>query len=160
MTTDRAAAGPAHLLRTRRFLPLLVTQTLGALNDNLFKNALVVLALFQAAEHGPVLVALSGGVFILPYVAFSALAGQIADRGEKSRLSRLTKLWEIALMVLAAIGFLTGSLALLMVVLFGLGMQATFFSPLKYAILPDHLHEKELVAGNGLIADLDAWITM
>ena len=81
-----ASAGPAHLLRTQRFLPLLVTQTLGALNDNLFKNALVVLALFQAAEHGgPVLVALSGGVFILPYVALSALAGQLADHGEKSR---------------------------------------------------------------------------
>jgi acyl-[acyl-carrier-protein]-phospholipid O-acyltransferase / long-chain-fatty-acid--[acyl-carrier-protein] ligase len=146
-----AAAGPAHLLRTRRFLPLLVTQTLGALNDNLFKNALVVLALFQAAERGPVLVALSGGVFILPYVVFSALAGQLADRGEKARLIRITKLFEIALMVLAAIGFLTGSLALLMTVLFGLGVQATFFSPLKYAILPDHLREEELVAGNGLI---------
>ena len=146
-----ATSGPARFLRTRRFLPLLVTQTLGALNDNLFKNALVVLALFQAGEHGPVLVALSGGVFILPYVLFSALAGQLADRGEKSRLIRATKLWEVALMALAAIGFLTGSMALLMAVLFGLGMQATFFSPLKYSILPDHLQEQELVAGNGLI---------
>lgn len=145
------STGPAHLLRTRRFLPLLVTQTLGALNDNLFKNALVVLALFQAGEHGPVLVALSGGVFILPYVLFSALAGQLADRGEKARLIRATKLWELGLMALAALGFLTGGMALLMAVLFGLGMQATFFSPLKYAILPDHLREEELVAGNGLI---------
>jgi MFS family permease len=139
------------LLRSRRFLPLFLTQALGAINDNMFKNALVVLALFRLAHVGPVLVALAGGVFLLPYALFSATAGQIADAFEKSRLIRLVKFWELGLMLLASIGFLTGSFAALMAVLFGLGVQATFFSPLKYGILPDHLHGEALVAGNGLV---------
>ncbi len=139
------------LLGTRRFLPLFVTQALGAANDNLFKNALVVLALYRLAHTGPIIVALAGGVFILPYALFSATAGQIADKFEKSRLIRLVKFWELGLMVLATAGFLTGSVLALMLVLFGLGIQATFFSPLKYGILPDLLGEAELIAGNGLI---------
>jgi acyl-[acyl-carrier-protein]-phospholipid O-acyltransferase/long-chain-fatty-acid--[acyl-carrier-protein] ligase len=139
------------LLKVRRFLPLFLTQALGALNDNLFKNALAVLALFRAAEGGPEIVAMASGIFIAPYVLFSATAGQLADRYEKSRLIRITKGFEVLLMVIAATGFLTGSLPLLLVVLFGLGCQATFFSPLKYAILPTHLADSELVAGNGLI---------
>jgi MFS family permease len=130
---------------------LFTTQFLGAINDNLFKNALVVLVLYRVASAGPILVALAGGVFILPYALFSALAGQLADRYEKSRMIRLTKFLELAIMLLAALGFLTGNVAALMGVLFGLGVQATFFSPLKYGILPEHLHEDELVAGNGLI---------
>ena len=141
----------APLLRSRRFLPLFVTQFLGALNDNLFKNALVVLALFQAGAQGPVLVAAAGGVFILPYVLFASIAGELADRYDKARLIRLMKWWECALMVTAAAGFLTGQIGFLMVVLFGLGVQATFFSPLKYGILPDHLGVDEIVAGNGYI---------
>ncbi|HTC07678.1 MAG TPA: MFS transporter [Acetobacteraceae bacterium] len=139
------------LLRTRRFLPLFVTQFLGALNDNLFKNAMVVLALFQAGTHGPVLVAAAGGVFILPFILFASLAGELADRYEKAHLLRLMKWWEVALMVLAAIGFLTGTITGLMLVLFGLGIQATFFSPLKYGIMPDHLTVDEILAGNGYI---------
>jgi MFS family permease len=139
------------LLRTSRFLPLFATQMLGAINDNLFKNALVVLALYRLTAGGPILVALAGGVFILPYALFSALAGQLADANEKSRLIVLTKLWELAIMLLAAAAFLTGSITMLMLVLFGLGVQATFFSPLKYGILPDHLPADALVAGNGLI---------
>ena len=142
---------PVPLLQARRFLPLFVTQFLGALNDNLFKNALGVMALFASAQHGNELVAIGLGVFILPYVLFSSVAGELADRTEKSRLIRATKLWELGLMAVGAVGFLTASLPLLMVVLFGLGIQATFFSPLKYGILPDHLAEAELVAGNGLI---------
>ena len=141
----------APLLKTKRFLPLFVTQTLGAFNDNLFKNALAVLALFKASEGGPEIVAMASGIFIAPYLLFSATAGQIADRGEKSRLIRLTKIWEVLLMLAATAAFLTGSLPALLAVLFGLGVQATFFSPLKYAILPAHLAESELVAGNGLI---------
>ena len=140
------------LLTSRRLGPLLVTQTLGAVNDNLFKNALVVLILFRAQQAGaPALVAIAGGVFILPYLLFSATAGQIADKFEKSRTILAVKLWEVALMALAAVGFYQGSLGVLFAVLFGLGMQATFFSPLKYSILPAHLAETELVAGNGLI---------
>jgi acyl-[acyl-carrier-protein]-phospholipid O-acyltransferase/long-chain-fatty-acid--[acyl-carrier-protein] ligase len=139
------------LLRSRRFLPLFITQFLGALNDNLFKNALVVLALFQAGAQGPVLVAAAGGVFILPYVLFASIAGELADRYDKARLIRLMKWWECGLMVTAAVGFLSGQIGFLMVVLFGLGVQATFFSPLKYGILPDHLGVDEIVAGNGYI---------
>jgi MFS family permease len=139
------------LLGGRRFLPLFVTQALGAANDNLFKNALVVLALYRLTHTGPIIVALAGGVFILPYALLSATAGQIADKFEKSRLIRLVKFWELGLMVLATAGFLTGSITALMLVLFGLGIQATFFSPLKYGILPDLLNGRELIAGNGLI---------
>ena len=142
---------PAPLLQASRFLPLFITQFLGALNDNLFKNALGVMALFASARYGNELVAIGLGIFILPYVLFSSVAGQLADRTEKSRLIRATKLWELGLMAVGAAGFLTASLPLLMAVLFGLGIQATFFSPLKYGILPDHLAEAELVAGNGLI---------
>ncbi len=143
--------GGFALLKTARFLPLFTTQALGAINDNLFKNALVVLALYRLTAAGPILVALAGGVFILPYVLFSCLAGQLADRFEKSRLIRLTKYWELGLMIPAAAGFLTGNIAVLMTVLFGLGVQASFFSPLKYGMLPGVLHEDELIAGNGLI---------
>ena len=140
------------LITSRRLGPLIVTQTLGAMNDNLFKNALVVLILFRSAEAaGPALVALAGGVFILPYVLFSATAGQVADRFEKSRSILLMKWAEVALMLLATAGFLLESTPLLFAVLFGLGVQATFFSPLKYGILPDHLHTDELVAGNGMV---------
>ena len=87
------------LLRTRRFLPLFVAQTLGALNDNLFKNALVVMVVFRMASGGAELVALAGGLFIAPYVLFSALAGQLADRYDKARVLRLNKLAEVALML-------------------------------------------------------------
>jgi acyl-[acyl-carrier-protein]-phospholipid O-acyltransferase/long-chain-fatty-acid--[acyl-carrier-protein] ligase len=139
------------LLRARRFLPLFLTQALGALNDNLFKNALVVLVIYRAVPSGPALVALAGGVFILPYAMFASLAGQLADRWDKSRLIRLTKLFELALTVLAAAALLSGSVAALLAVLFGLGVQATFFGPLKYSILPDHLAEAELLRGNALV---------
>ena len=140
------------LLTSRRLLPLLVTQALGAINDNMFKTALSVLVLFKASGSGGAeLVPLANGVFILPYLLFSATAGQLADRFEKSRLMRATKLFELALMAVAALGLWLGSTKLLFAVLFGLGIQATFFGPLKYAVLPTHLRESELVAGNGLV---------
>jgi len=139
------------MFERRRFWPLFWTQALGAVNDNLFKNALVVLAIFRLAHVGPVIVAASGGVFLLPYALFSATAGDLADGFEKSRLIRWVKFWELGLMVLASMGFFTGSFALLLAVLFGLGVQAAFFSPLKYGILPDHLQNEALIAGNGLV---------
>ena len=139
------------LLRSRRLLPLLTTQTLGAVNDNMFKNALVVLVLFRFAGGGPALVAAAGGIFILPYVILSATAGQLADRFEKSRSIVWVKVWELALMVLGAVGFILDNTTLLFGTLFGLGMQATVFSPLKYGILPSHLADNELVRGNGMI---------
>lgn len=142
---------PAPLLLTRRFLPLFLTQGLGALNDNLFKNALVVLIVFRGRESGAVLVALAGGVFILPYLLFSAIAGQLADRFDKARLIRINKAAEIALMLAGAAGLLTGSVPLLLAVLFGLGVQAAFFGPLKYGILPERLGADELLRGNALV---------
>jgi len=144
-------AAPVNLLRTRRFLPLFLSQSLGALNDNMFKNALVALVIFQLHEGGTALVALAGGLFILPYVLLSATAGQLADRLDKSRLLRWTKLAEVALMGVAAWALLAVNIPGLLVVLFGLGIQAAFFSPLKFGLLPDHLLHDELVRGNALI---------
>ncbi len=140
------------LLWSRRLGPLLLAQMGSAFNDNLFKNALVVLIAIQAAGSGsPTLVAAAGAVFILPYLILSATAGQIADRFEKSRTIAWVKAMEVALMALAAASFLLHSLPLQFVVLFGLGVQATLFGPLKYGILPGLLREPELLAGNGLM---------
>jgi acyl-[acyl-carrier-protein]-phospholipid O-acyltransferase/long-chain-fatty-acid--[acyl-carrier-protein] ligase len=146
---------PLTLLASRRFGPLFATQFLGAANDNLFKNALIIMVVFrlgQASAIPPaVMVTLAAGVFILPFFLLSATAGQLADAHDKARLIRLVKLAEVALMASAAAGFISESLGLLMVVLFGLGVHSTFFGPLKYAILPDHLEPADLVAGNALI---------
>ena len=140
------------LLARKRFLPLFVTQFLGALNDNLFKNALIVmLALKVAGEDSDLLINLAAGLFVLPFLLFSAQAGQIAERCEKAWLMRRIKLAEIAVMLLAAAGFLLDSLAILMGVLFLMGTQSALFGPVKYAILPQHLRVEELVGGNGLI---------
>ncbi len=143
------------LLGSRRFLPLFVTQFLGAMNDNVFKNAFVILVLYGMGDiAGPaaqVMVTVAAGVFILPYFLFSATAGQLADAFEKSRLIRRIKLAEVAVMALGAVGLQLGDPWLLMAVLFLMGAQSAFFGPVKYGILPDHLAEGELVGGNGLI---------
>jgi acyl-[acyl-carrier-protein]-phospholipid O-acyltransferase/long-chain-fatty-acid--[acyl-carrier-protein] ligase len=143
------------LLKTRRFLPLFVTQFLGAFNDNVFKNALIIMMTYQAAEKVSVdprlLVTASAGIFILPFFLFSAMAGQLADKFEKSRMIRIVKFIEIPLMAVAAIGFYLENYWLLMGVLFCAGTHSTFFGPLKYSILPDHLKEDELIGGNALV---------
>lgn len=159
MTTETTA--PKHhsqfrLLGSSRFLPLFFTQALGAFNDNIFKNALVILITYSAAAslHGidtQTLVALAGGIFILPFFLFSATAGQLADKLPKPDLVRKVKLLEIAIMIAAAIGFAIESQILLLVVLFFLGVQATLFGPLKYGLLPELLEEDELIGGNALI---------
>ncbi len=129
-----------------------MTKFLGALNYIFFKNALVILILYRlAGEDGQILVTVAAGAFILPFFLFSATAGQLADKFEKSRLIRLIKMAEILIMVLAVAGFLWGESYLMMAVLFLMGIQSTFFGPLKYAILPDHLREDELIGGNALI---------
>lgn len=144
-----------HLLRTRRFLPLFLTQFLGAFNDNTFKNALVVLLTFQAAHWttlAPGLLAnLAAGLFILPFFLFSATAGQLADKYDKARLARLVKLLEMAIMVIAWIGFVRESLAWLLVALALLGVHSSLFGPVKYALLPQHLKPDELLGGNALV---------
>jgi 1-acyl-sn-glycerol-3-phosphate acyltransferase len=143
------------LLRERRFAPFFWTQFLGAANDNVFKNAFVVFVTFEAASRLAVdagmIVNLIGAVFILPFMLFSATSGQLADKYEKSRLIRMVKLFEIAIMGIGLAGFLAPSVALLFVALALLGIHSTLFGPVKYAILPQHLAHDELVGGNGLV---------
>jgi hypothetical protein len=141
------------LFRERRFAPFFGTQFLGAFNDNLYKNAVVILIAFSglSAAQADALVNLAAGIFILPFFLFSATSGQLADKLEKSRLIRAVKLAEIVIMALAAVGLLLESVPLLLVVLFSLGAQATVFGPVKYSILPQHLRSHELVGGNGLV---------
>lgn len=143
------------LLGQRRFLPLFVTQFLGALNDNVFKNALVILVTYKAAAaagmNGQIMATIAAGLFILPFFLFSATAGRFADKFEKSKLIAAIKLCEIAIMGLAVWGFLNNNLPLLFGVVFLMGLHSTFFGPVKYGILPDHLGRDELLAGNGLI---------
>ncbi len=139
-----------HSLNSRHFIPLFIAQTLGALNDNLFKNALVILALYRLSPgQASALSALSGGLFLLPYILVSAPAGQLADAHDKARLILWTKYWELGLTVLALIGFLTGDFPFLLAVLLGLGLQAAFFSPLKYGLLPELFAADQLIKANG-----------
>jgi 1-acyl-sn-glycerol-3-phosphate acyltransferase len=144
-----------RLFGERRFAPFFGAQLLGAFNDNLYKNALVILVTYQAASWtrmDPVLLAnLAAGLFILPFVLFSALAGQLADRFDKAALIRAIKFAEIPIMAVAGIGFARGDVGLLLFALFLMGTQSAFFGPVKYAILPQVLRENELVGGNGLV---------
>ena len=148
-------SGQFGLLKTRRFAPFFATQFLGAFNDNLFKNALIVLLTFQAAQWTTIkpelLANLAAGIFILPFFLFSATAGQLADKYDKALLARLVKVLEMLIMGVAAAGFFIHSLPVLLVALFLLGLHSTLFGPVKYAILPQHLHQDELVGGNALI---------
>jgi len=144
-----------EILKSRRFLPLFLTQFLGAFNDNVYKNALVILITYVAADKADMdarlLVTAAAGIFIMPFFLFSAIAGQLADKYEKSRMIRYVKLCEILLMLIAALGFYLQDVYLLLTVLFLMGTQSSFFGPLKYSILPDHLHEDEIIGGNGLV---------
>jgi hypothetical protein len=143
------------LLKQKRFAPYFFTQFLGAFNDNVYKNALIIFIAFQSAglttNDTHTLINLSAGLFILPFFLFSATAGQFADKYEKSYLIRKIKLLEIIIMVLAVIGFYWGSISLLIGVLFLMGTQSTLFGPIKYSILPQHLKSAELIGGNGLV---------
>ncbi len=156
-SSAHAMAHPSQfdLLKQRRFAPFFWTQFLGAGNDNIYKNALVIFVAYHAAAQAGLdantLVNLAAGLFILPFMLLSATAGQLADKYEKSRLIRLVKLLEIAIMVVGAIGFFLPNLALLFVALFLMGVHSTLFGPVKYAILPQHLTSEELVGGNGLV---------
>ena len=152
-----------HLVHSRRFLPLFVTQLLGAFNDNLFKNAMVlfvVYSVYNSETAEAQFSAIASGLFILPFFLFSALAGQLADMRDKARIIRIVKACEIGIMavggtglVLAWQGFATTAAAipLMLLALFAMGVHSTFFCPIKYAILPQHLHEDEVLAGTGLV---------
>lgn len=143
------------ILKSRKFLPLFLTQFLGAFNDNLLKTALALLVTFQIGRELPVkseiLVPLSAGIFILPFFLFSATAGQFADKIDRAKIARIVKLAEIAIMLVAALGFLLPSVLLLFVTIFGMGVHSAVFGPVKYAILPQHLDGKELLEGNAYV---------
>jgi predicted MFS family arabinose efflux permease len=152
-----------YLLRQRRFLPLFATQLLNAFNDNLYKNAMVLFVVYEvyrSAEDEAQFSALASGLFILPFFVLSALSGQLADMRDKARIIRLVKAAEIFIMLVGAAGLLlawqdmlTTSVAipLMLAALLAMGVHSTFFGPIKYAILPQHLKKDEVLAGTGLI---------
>jgi len=152
-----------HLLKQRRFLPLFATQLLNAFNDNLFKNAMVLFVVYQvynSTEEEARFSAVASAVFILPFFVLSALAGQLADMRDKAKIIRWVKLCEIGIMIVGATGLLmawqgvlTESVAipLMLLALFAMGIHSTFFGPIKYAILPQHLKREEVLPGTGLV---------
>ena len=143
------------LLRQRRFAPFFATQFLGAFNDNVFRNGLIIVVTFQGAElfgmNASQLANIAGALFILPFFLFSAIAGQLADKYEKSGLMRRIKMLEIFLMAVAAWAFVRQDFAVLFLLLFLMGFQSTLFGPVKYAYLPQQLAVGELIGGNALV---------
>ena len=144
----------SHLLRSRRFLPLFSTQFLGAFNDSLFKQAVVLFVTYQLYSNPAKefqFSAIAQGLFILPFFLFSALAGQLADDHDKSRLIRIIKAAEIGIMMIGGAGILLASVPLMLAAVFAMGVHSTFFGPIKYAILPQHLEKDEVLGGTGLV---------
>ena len=143
------------LMSEQRFRPFFFTQFLGAFNDNVFKTALITLVAFHTANlttiDGGTLATLLPGLFILPFFLFSATAGQLADKFEKSQIIRYVKVIEICIMLFASAGFFLHNIWLLAMALFMMGMHSTIFGPVKYSYLPQHLKENELIGGNGMI---------
>ena len=152
-----------NLLTKRRFLPLFVTQFLNAFNDNLYKNAMVLFVVYQllndeAAETW--FSALTTAIFIIPFFTLSALSGQLADARDKAKIIRIVKACEIGIMIVGAGGLAMGlagvmvnslAIPLMLLALFAMGVHSTFFGPIKYAVLPQHLHRHEVLAGTGLV---------
>jgi MFS family permease len=143
-----------HLLRARRFLPLFSTQFLGAFNDSLFKQAVVLFVTYQLYSNASkelVFSSIAQGLFILPFFLFSALAGQLADDHDKARLIRIVKLAEIGIMIVGGAGIMLANIPLMLAAVCAMGIHSTFFGPIKYAILPQHLHKDEVLGGTGLV---------
>ncbi len=153
-----------HLLTTKRFLPLFLTQFLGALNEHVCKNTLVILITYAAmgsVGFSPqIMVAVATGLFILPFFLFSATAGQLADKWDKAKLIRIIKFIEILLISSAAGGFFLGNVTFMLSILFLMGILSAFFGPLKYGILPDHLKDNELIGGNAFIEARHVFISI
>ncbi len=143
------------IIAKRRFLPIFIAQFLGAFNDNVFRYALIILVTYRMADKiffsPQVMVAFAAATFLLPFFLFSAIAGEVADKFGKSQLIRCAKAAEIAIMLLGIVGIYAESILIMLTALFLAGVQATFFGPLKYGILPQHLRKDELITGNGLI---------
>jgi MFS family permease len=143
-----------HLLRARRFLPLFATQFLGAFNDSLFKQAVVLFVTYQLYSNPAKefqFSAIAQGLFILPFFLFSALSGQLADDHDKARLIRIIKLAEIGIMIVGGAGLMLANIPLMLAAVFAMGIHSTFFGPIKYAILPQHLRKDEVLGGTGLV---------
>ncbi|WP_118856704.1 MFS transporter [Sphingomonas mesophila] len=143
-----------HLLRTRRFVPIFLTQFLGAFNDNLFRTAMVMLVIYgiyRDPQQEATFSAIAGGLFILPFFVLSALAGQLADERDKAAIVRIVKTAEILIMLVGAAGLLLQNVPALLFALCAMGIHSTFFGPIKYAILPQHLRGDEVLAGTGLV---------
>ena len=144
----------AHLLRSRRFLPLFSTQFLGAFNDSLFKQAVVLFVVYQLYSNPAkefLFSAIAQALFILPFFLFSALSGQLADDHDKARLIRIIKFVEILIMLVGGAGLVFGIIPLMLTALLAMGIHSTFFGPIKYAILPQHLQRDEVLGGTGLV---------
>lgn len=143
-----------HLLRSRRFLPLMTTQALGAFNDSLFKQAVVLFVTYQLYSD-PTKEAMFSAVtqflFILPFVLLSAAAGQLADIRDKAKLIRIVKTAEIGIMMVGGLGLAMANIPLMLAAVFAMGVHSTFFGPIKYAILPQHLQHDEVLGGTGLV---------
>ena len=152
-----------HLIRSRRFLPLFVTQLLNAFNDNLFKNAMVLFVVYEVYRSEKAeaqFSAIASGLLILPFFLLSAIAGQLADMRDKAKIIRIVKAAEILIMAVGAAGLVMAwkgiavtslAIPLMLAALTGMGVHSTFFGPIKYAILPQHLHPDEVLAGTGLV---------
>ncbi len=155
VASEKPAGSQWALLKTRRFAPFFWTQFSGAFNDNLFKTALAILLTYAISTGGgddaSLLVNLAAGLFIAPFFLFSPLAGQIADKYEKSALIRRIKLAEVSIMGTAALAWIMGWPYVLLALLFAMGAQSAFFGPVKYSLLPQHLESGELVGGNGMV---------
>ena len=144
-----------ELLKQRRFAPFFWTQALGAFNDNVFKNALIAMVTFVlvsiSEKQESTFIQLSSALFILPFFLFSATSGQLSERFDKAKLAQAVKWMEIAIMLIASIGFVYKNIPLLMICVFGMGLHSTLFGPLKYSLLPQVLRPEELTGGNGLV---------
>jgi MFS family permease len=144
----------AHLLRARRFVPLFATQFLGAFNDSLFKQAVVLFVTYQLFSNPAKefqFSAIAQGLFILPFFLFSALSGQLADDHDKAKLIRIIKFAEIGIMIVGAAGIMLANIPLMLAAVGLMGVHSTFFGPIKYAILPQHLRHDEVLGGTGLV---------
>lgn len=147
-------AGLLYLLKQRRFLPLFLTQFFGAFNDNAFKLAMLTLISYHLSHtqaQSEYYQAMAGALFILPFFLFSATSGQLADKYDKALLTRLVKVFELILMMIGSFALYKGHIFLMMLTLTGMGVHSTFFGPIKYAILPDHLPKQDLLGATGLI---------
>lgn len=147
-------SGAIHLLQQRKFLPFFLTQFFGAFNDNAFKLAMLTMIsyhLTHVQEQSEYYQALAGALFILPFFLFSATAGQLADKYDKAILIRIIKVFEVFLMIIGSFALYYGNIFWMLATLTGMGMHSTFFGPIKYAILPDHLQKKDLLGATGLV---------